>query len=71
MLGLHHSTVDGRQKERDEVLNTTKEDIQMFADMIRDVMEQDYFCILGSEGKIKENRDIFKKLINVFNFSLL
>jgi hypothetical protein len=34
--------------------------------MARDVMKNQYICVLGGEGKIKQNKDLFKNLINVF-----
>ncbi|KPU42675.1 peptidase M16C associated [Oxobacter pfennigii] len=54
------------QRERDEVLNTTLEDIRAFADMVLEVMKQNYFCVLGSEEKIKQNKDIFSEVTSVF-----
>jgi Zn-dependent M16 (insulinase) family peptidase len=54
------------QRERDEILNTTAEDIRALAAMARDVMKNQYICVLGGEGKIKQNKDLFKNLINVF-----
>jgi Zn-dependent M16 (insulinase) family peptidase len=59
-------TQDDIQRQRDEILGTTQEDIIKFADLARDVMKQDYICVLGNEAKIKENKDIFGKLVNVF-----
>jgi Zn-dependent M16 (insulinase) family peptidase len=54
------------QAERDEVLKTSQEDIRKYADLIGDAMKKNNICILGNEGKIKQNKDLFKKLINVF-----
>ncbi|MPN36717.1 hypothetical protein SDC9_184227 [bioreactor metagenome] len=54
------------QKERDEVLKCTVEEIRGFADMIRDSMKQNYLCVLGNSSKINENKEIFKELIEVF-----
>ena len=54
------------QRERQQVLGTKKEDIQKFADLVLGIMKQNYICVLGSESKIKENKEIFKSLINVF-----
>lgn len=63
---LTHVTHDDLQRERDEVLTATSSVIRNFAPLVDDVMKQDYFCVLGGEGKIKENKDIFKKLLPVF-----
>jgi Predicted Zn-dependent peptidases, insulinase-like len=63
---ISHVTFEDIQRERDEVLNTKNSDIRNFAAMLNDVMKQDNLCAIGSEGKLKENKDIFKKLITVF-----
>jgi len=63
---IRHVSYESLQKERTEILNTTKEDIKNLADLITDVMNQNYFCVLGSEEKIKDNKDIFGSIINVF-----
>jgi hypothetical protein len=59
-------THDDLQKERTEVLNTKPEDIKKYADLIAELMKKNYFCVLGNESKIKENKEIFGKLVNVF-----
>lgn len=61
--GLTQSQI---QKERDEILSTKTEDIKALASMARDIAKNDFICVLGSESKIKENKDLFKQLINVF-----
>jgi len=60
-------TEEQRQKEREEVLNTKSEDIKSFKALLNDVIKEDYFCVLGNETKIKDNKDIFTNLVNVFN----
>jgi presequence protease len=30
-------------------------------------MKQDYLCVMGNEEKIKANKDVFGRLINVFD----
>lgn len=57
---------DEIQNERDEILSTTDEDIRKFAQLFADVMKQNYICVLGNELKIKDNKEIFNKLVNVF-----
>jgi len=59
-------THEDMQRERDEVLSTKPEDIKAFADMAEDLMKQNYICVIGNEGKIKENGDVFKKLVKLF-----
>lgn len=54
------------QKERDEVLSASPEAIRALAPMVRDVLQHPYYCVLGSETKIKENKNLFKTLVPVF-----
>lgn len=54
------------QQERDEILATRQEDIQKLASLIEDCMAENYLCVLGGEQKIKENKDAFKELKQVF-----
>jgi len=53
------------KKERDEILSTKAEDIRGFADMMDDIAKENNICVLGNENKIKQNRELFKKLVNV------
>ncbi|ERI94296.1 peptidase M16 inactive domain protein [Clostridiales bacterium oral taxon 876 str. F0540] len=54
------------QKERDEILGTAIENIRSLGTLITDCMKQNYFCVLGSEDKIKTNKDLFGSILNVF-----
>ena len=53
------------QKVRNEVLNTKLEDLRSFAPLLRDTMKENYLCVLGSETRIQENKDIFGKLVKL------
>ncbi|MGH4139087.1 insulinase family protein [Clostridium sp.] len=50
------------QRERDEILNTSVEDIKFYANMIKLGMGQNYCCVVGNEGKIKANKHMFDKI---------
>lgn len=54
------------QKEREEVLSTSKEDIKGYSQLLKDVTDKNYLCVIGNDVKIKENRDIFNNIIEVF-----
>ncbi|MGL6107164.1 insulinase family protein [Romboutsia sp.] len=60
-------TKEDRQKERDEVLNTTNSTINGYYKLINDVMKENCITVIGNDKKIKENSDLFKSLVNVFN----
>jgi len=51
------------QKERDEILGTTVEDLKGFAKMVETVMAQNILCVVGNEKKIAEEKDLFKKIL--------
>jgi len=55
-------TMDRLQKERDEILSTTPEDIRGFADLVDRIMSTEYLCVVGNEKKIEEQRDLFKSI---------
>ncbi len=64
---IRHIAHEDVQKVRDEILSTGKKDIQECADLIRDSMNQNYLCVLGNEGKIRENENLFEELVQVFD----
>ena len=49
-----------RQKLRDEVLSTTKEDIRGFAEMIDAVVKQQQIAAFGVESKLKKHSHLFE-----------
>ncbi|HEY5560873.1 MAG TPA: insulinase family protein [Clostridiaceae bacterium] len=53
-------------KEREEILNTSLEDIRGLKDMIGACMDKNFICVLGNEEKINLNKELFKSTINVF-----
>jgi Zn-dependent M16 (insulinase) family peptidase len=59
-------TAGDLQKEREEILNTSQEDMRALSDMMFELMKRQSYCVLGSEMKIKENRELFGSLIDVF-----
>lgn len=63
---IRHITQEDIQKERDEVLHTTQEEIRALAPLIDACMKENYLCVLGGEAKIKENQSVFNSLKHVF-----
>ena len=68
-MGAYLSNVDFEdiQKERDELLGCTQEDIRKLADHIDAVMAQDIICVVGNGQAIEENRDLFISTENLFH----
>ena len=55
------------QKERDELLATTQEQLRGLYEYVRSFMEEDYLCVVGNGEKIKENRDLFMSVEQLFH----
>ncbi len=62
MTGL---TKEIMQKERDELLAATEEDIRALSAYIKAFMEEDYLCVVGNTNKIKEEKNLFMKTENL------
>jgi hypothetical protein len=50
------------QKERDQVLNVSVEDIRACYKMVEAVLAAGNICVIGNESKINENKDLFKEI---------
>jgi len=59
-------TAGDLQKEREEILSTDQADIKAFADMMFELMKRKSYCVLGSEMKIKDNKELFGSIVEVF-----
>ncbi len=53
---------DFLQMERDQILNTTPRGIRSLADMTKAIYETGNICVVGSESKIEEEKDLFKEV---------
>ena len=54
------------QNQRDQLLNTDKNTVKRYVELLEKVMQKNVFCVFGSEAKVKENAEIFGKVVNVF-----
>ncbi|MDF2822397.1 MAG: hypA [Clostridiales bacterium] len=54
------------QQERDEILSTDCSKIRELAQLVKAVLDQKNICVVGNEAKIKENKDEFKTIQNLF-----
>lgn len=64
---LTHLTVEDVQKERDEILHITQEDIRKLAGYIRAFMEDDCVCVVGNAENIEKNREMFHEIKPLFH----
>lgn len=65
MYRLCHITKEDRARVRQEIIDCTAEDIRSLADLVASVMDAPYICCIGSEGKIKEDKDLFEHVISL------
>ena len=54
------------QKQRDEVIDCTAEDIRALSPLVSDTMAQGFLCVVGNEKKIGENKELFDTLEQLF-----
>lgn len=59
-------TTEDLQKEREEILGTSQQDMRALSDMMFELMKRKSYCVLGSEMKIKENKELFGSLVDIF-----
>ncbi|MDF2486298.1 MAG: hypA [Herbinix sp.] len=58
-------TVEDLQKEREEVLGVTLEDIRACHKYITAMLDAGNICVIGNESKLNENKDMFKEVKNL------
>ncbi len=56
---LSGTTEEDIQKQRDEILNVTVEDIRQLADTVQAILDCNNICVIGNEKKIEQNKDMF------------
>lgn len=59
---LTNVTWEEIQKERDEMLGAKVEDIRALAEYLDDFLSYDCLCVVGNEGKIREQKELFGHL---------
>ena len=50
------------QRERDEILSATQEDIRGLADVLEAVLSDGNFCVIGNENIIRSEQDMFMEI---------
>ena len=55
------------QKERDEVLTCTQEDINRLAEYMETILNENAICVVGNGQIIDENKEMFNKIENLFH----
>lgn len=55
------------QKERDEILDVTQEDIRGLADILEAVLETGALCVIGNDSQLKTEKELFGELKNLYH----
>ena len=63
---LCHDTVEKVQKERDEILGCTSDDIRNLAKYVAKIKDDACVCVLGGEEEINKEKDMFNKIEPLF-----
>lgn len=58
-------TIEDLQRERDEIINTTQEDIRKLSEIVEAILKEGNLCVIGNESRIEENRDLFQSVKNL------
>ena len=58
-------TPELHQKERDEVLSCTSEDIRAYAPMLKTMADSQYVCVIGNGDNIKNEKELFTDIITL------
>lgn len=59
---LQNISYEEIQKERDQVIHATQEDIRNLKDMIASVLDEENLCVIGNEETLQAHEDMFDNL---------
>jgi Zn-dependent M16 (insulinase) family peptidase len=65
-LYMNRVTEEMIVNERNQILDATEEDIRALADAVEAVLRCEQFCVIGSEEKIEEQKELFMELRSIF-----
>ncbi len=60
-------TFEDMQKERDEILSATQDQIRALADYVRAILSDDAICVIGNEERIREAEKLFMNVLPLTN----
>lgn len=55
------------QKEREEILDVTQEDIRALAEIVQAVLDTDALCVIGNDEQIKADSQMFKEVKSLYH----
>jgi len=59
-------TFEAEQKERDEILSCSEEDIHKMADYVQSMLDDEVLCVVGNEDKIRDSAELFGEIVPLF-----
>ena len=65
-LYMCHISEDMILEERNQILDAEEKDIRALADIVKAVLDANLLCVIGSEDKIEEQKDLFKEVRSIF-----
>ena len=65
-LYMCHISPEMIKEERNQILDAEERDIRALADTVKAVLDANLFCVIGSEDKIEEQKDLFKEVRSIF-----
>lgn len=64
---LSNLTYEQIQKERNQILHATVEDIRALGDIVEAVLSEHAICVIGNENKLEKEKDLFYKVDNLYS----
>lgn len=64
MSGINEELI---QRERDEILTTTRETLRALSPLMDEILKQSIICTVGNEEKIEAEKFLFKEVKNIFS----
>lgn len=64
---FNNESVEKLQKEKQEILKATQEDIRALADLVECVLRENSICVIGNESVIEAEEDLFYSKKNLFD----
>ena len=61
-LYMNHVTEDMLRQERAQILEAGQEDIRALADIVQTVLDAGLICVIGSEEKIEQQKQLFEEV---------
>lgn len=65
-LYMNHVSAEMIREERGQILDASVDDIKALAEVVEAILKDNYFCVVGNEEKIEEQKELFMETRNLF-----